>query len=76
MKKPGHLILNNPYVMPRRHWRFDRQRQRFEEATGRRPAGYVKATPGFQGHDDPGVLVPIELVNLIRPRVDTWREAG
>lgn len=76
MKKPGHLILNNPYVMPRRHWWYDRQRQRFEEAPGRRPAGYVKATPGFQGHDDPGVLVEIGLVNLIRPRVDAWRDGG
>ncbi len=78
MKKPAHLIINNPYGVPDRHWKYDRQRQSFGEkpAEGRRPAGYVMATPGYSGHDDPGVFVEIELVNQIRPRVDTWREGG
>ncbi len=75
MKKPSHLIINNPYVMPRRHWKYDRQRQSFDLADGRRPAGYTVASPGHAGHDDPGVFVPIELVNMIRPRVDAWRDA-
>lgn len=76
MKKPKHLIINNPYRVPDRYWKYDRQRQSFDIAEGRRPAGYVMATPGYSGHDDPGVFVEIELVNQIRPRVDAWREAG
>jgi type III restriction enzyme len=75
MKKPAHLIINNPYAMPRRYWMYDRQRQSFDLAEGRRPAGYVMATPNYHGHDDPGVPVEIKLVNTIRPRVDAWREA-
>lgn len=75
MNKPTHLIINNPYVMPRRYWKYDRQRQSFEEAEGRRPAGYTIATPNYHGHDDPGFPVEIKLVNQIRPRVDAWREA-
>jgi len=77
VKKPDHLIVNNPYVVPRKHWRYDRQRQSFDLEAGRRSAGYMMATPGHGGaHDDPGVFVPIDLVNLIRPRVDEWREGG
>jgi type III restriction enzyme len=43
---------------------------------GRRPAGYVVATPGSKSFDDPGIFVEIPLVNQIRPRVKAWREAG
>ena len=75
MNKPSHLIINNPYAMPRRYWKYDRQRQSFDLADGRRPAGYTIATPGQNNPNDPGVFVEIELVNRIRPRVDAWREA-
>jgi type III restriction enzyme len=75
MNKPTHLIINNPYAMPRRYWKYDRQRQSFDLADGRRPAGYTVATPGQSNPNDPGVFVEIELVNKIRPRVDAWREA-
>src|SRR3954466_4771438 len=75
MKKPAHLIINNPYAMPRKHWRYDVQRQSFEEVLGRRGAGYVVATPGANPANDAGTHVPIELVNQIRPRVDEWRDA-
>jgi type III restriction enzyme len=75
MNKPAHLIINNPYAMPRHHWKYDRQRQSFDLAEGRRPAGYTMATPGVQNPNDPGVFVEIELVNRIRPRVDAWRDA-
>src|SRR5579863_1233072 len=39
----------------------------------RRPAGYVIASEGSKAFDDPGVFVPIPLVNQIRPRVKAWR---
>lgn len=70
------LIINSPYEEPQRHWRYDRQTRTFELVEGRRPAGYVVATPGSKAFDDPGIFVEIPLVNRIRPRVKAWREAG
>lgn len=70
------LIINSPYEEPARHWRYDRETRTFELVEGRRPAGYVVATPGSRSFDDPGIFVEIPLVNQIRPRVKAWREAG
>src|SRR5712692_9353081 len=70
------LIVNRPYDEPERHWRYDRESRTFSLVPGRRPAGYVVATPGSKSFDDPGVFVPLPLVNRIRPRVEAWREAG
>jgi len=75
--KPDRLIVNSPYEEPARHWSYMRQERLFELREGeRRSAGYVKATPGSHAFDDPGVFVPLPLVNRIRPRVREWREAG
>lgn len=76
MKKPDHLIINNPYAVPSCHWRYDAKGQQFDRVDGRREAGYMMATPGANPLNDPGRFVSIELVNTIRPRVDSWREAG
>ncbi len=70
------LIINSPYEEPQRYWHYDRERRTFELVEGRRPAGYVVATPGSKSFDDPGIFVEIPLVNQIRPRVKAWREAG
>jgi type III restriction enzyme len=70
------LIVNSPYEEPARHWRYDRETRTFDLVEGRRPAGYVVATPGSKSFDDPGVFVETPLVNQIRPRVKAWREAG
>jgi len=70
------LIINSPYEEPKFHWRYDRTTRTFDLAEGRRPAGYVVATPGSKAFDDPGIFVEIPLVNKIRPRVKAWREAG
>jgi type III restriction enzyme len=70
------LIINSPYEEPARHWRYDRETRTFDLVEGRRPAGYVVATPGSRSFDDPGIFVEIPLVNQIRPRVKAWREAG
>jgi type III restriction enzyme len=56
--------------------RYDRVTRTFDLVDGRRPAGYVVATPGSTAFDDPGIFVEIPLVNQIRPRVRAWREAG
>ncbi len=70
------LIINSPFEEPQRHWRYDRETRTFDLVDGRRPAGYVVATPGSRAFDDPGIFVEIPLVNQIRPRVKRWREAG
>lgn len=70
------LIINSPYEEPSTYWSYDREVRMFERKDGRRPAGYVVATPGSKAFDDPGVFVELPLVNQIRPRVEAWREAG
>ncbi|GAB4371085.1 MAG: DEAD/DEAH box helicase family protein [Calditrichia bacterium] len=70
------LIINSPYEEPQRYWRYDRETRTFDLVEGRRPAGYVVASPGSKSFDDPGIFVEIPLVNQIRPRVKAWREAG
>ena len=71
-----HLIINSPYEEPRQHWSYDRETRTFDRKEGKRPAGYVIASQTSKAFDDPGIFVPIPLVNQIRPRVEAWREAG
>jgi type III restriction enzyme len=70
------LIVNSPYEEPVRHWRYERETRLFSLVDGRRPAGYVKASESSKAFDDPGIFVPIELPEQIRPRVKAWRAAG
>ncbi|MDX9975758.1 MAG: DEAD/DEAH box helicase family protein, partial [FCB group bacterium] len=75
-KTIDHLIINSPYEEPQRHWKYVRDTREFDLEWGRRPAGYVVASPDSKAFDDPGVFMEIPLVNQIRPRVKAWREAG
>ena len=68
------LILNSPYDEPAKHWAYFRRTRLFNKKEGRRPAGYVTATPGSKSFDDPGIFRELPLVNQIRPRVKAWRE--
>ena len=70
------LIINSPYTEPEEHWAYDRATQQFQRAKGRRPAGYVVATPNSQSFDDPGIFKEIELTNKIRSRVARWQTDG
>jgi type III restriction enzyme len=74
--KIGPLIINSPYGEPSQHWRYDRETHTFSLVQGRRPAGYVVATPGSKAFDDPGVFYELPLVNQVRGRVKAWREVG
>lgn len=67
------LIINSPYKKPEEYWHYEREIQQFVRLDGRRPAGYVIATPGSQSFDDPGVFREIELANQIRDRVERWQ---
>ena len=70
------LIINSPYKEPSRYWKYVRETQLFDLEEGRRPAGYIVASPDSNTFDDPGVFVEIPLVNRIRNRVDEWRKNG
>ena len=70
------LIINRPFEEPAEHWFYNREARDFHIKDGRRPAGYVMATPDSKAFDDPGIFVEIELVNKIRPRVKAWRRSG
>ncbi|MBW1899812.1 MAG: DEAD/DEAH box helicase family protein, partial [Deltaproteobacteria bacterium] len=75
-KNIDRLIINSPHEEPGQHWFYDRENRDFHIKEGRRPAGYVMATPDSMGFDDPGIFMEIERVNKIRPRVKVWKEAG
>jgi len=70
------LIINSPYDEPEKYWSYDRETRSFNLISGRRPAGYVIASPESKAFDDPGEFIPIPLVNQIRPRVKQWQDAG
>lgn len=75
-KSIDQLIINSPYEKPREYWKYERESRLFNREPGRRPAGYVRATESSKAFDDPGIFVPLPLVNKIRPRVNQWRESG
>jgi type III restriction enzyme len=70
------LIINSPWQEPSSYWAYHRQTRFFTRQQGRRPAGYVTASPGVKSFDDPGIFRELPLVNKIRPRVKEWREAN
>lgn len=76
MNKIDKLIINSPYAEPSNYWKYDRETRSFSLAEGRRPAGYVVASETSKAFDDPGIFNEIGLVNIMRPRVKKWREAG
>ena len=57
MKNIDKLIINNPYQEPAQYWHYERENRNFSIETGRRPAGYVMATPNAKAFDDAGVFV-------------------
>ena len=76
MKQINKLIINSPYEEPRQYWEYIRDTREFILQEGRRPAGYVVASESSRAFDDPGIFIPIPLVNTIRPRIKKWREQG
>ena len=70
------LIITSPYEEPSAHWAYDAESETFARVPRRREAGYLVATPGYTGPDDPGQLRTIPRVNAIRKRVRAWRAQG
>ena len=70
------LIINGPYHEPQEFWHYKRANRTFSRQSGRRPAGYLKASEQSRMFDDPGIFVEIPRINYIRDRVRSWRRAG
>src|SRR6059036_2765534 len=72
-------ILNSPFGEPVEHWQIEEGKAP-QRAPGRRQAGYFYRDPkGLEpepGQAARGEWQELELVNLIRERLESWREAG
>ena len=75
-KSRATLIINSPYICPEKHWEFIDEETPPKLIEGRRQAGYMVADPRARPHRDSGKFVPLPVVNRVRERVDTWRDAG
>lgn len=70
------LIVNSAYSVPKQHWVFSLEEDKFILKEGRRPAGYFVAEQGSNQYNDVGKFVELPLVNEIRKRVESWRNEG
>ncbi|MDA7959501.1 MAG: DEAD/DEAH box helicase family protein [Nitrosopumilus sp.] len=75
-KPPDTLVICNPYKVPDQHWHFDRELGRYSKKSGRRGAGFRKATKDSRSFDDPGIYQSIPHIDKIRAEVDEWRRRG
>lgn len=75
-KPPDTLVICSPYRVPDQHWHFDRETGRYSKKSGRRGAGFRKATKDSRKFDDPGIYQPIPHIDEIRAEVDEWRRRG
>ncbi len=78
-------ILNGPYDVPTRHWRFDDSGITDEIVEARRPSGYFVPVPQARRQNAQLALEtdwtldrlkPNDLVNQLRGRLALWREQG
>ncbi|RNJ76725.1 MAG: type III restriction endonuclease subunit R [Nitrosopumilus sp. H13] len=74
MSEIKNLIICGPYEKPSQHWKYDRNKRKFDLVAGRRSAGFLIASQDSKSFDDPGEFRELELVNKIRDRVDDWRD--
>ena len=68
------LIINSGYTEPTKYHQYDRETRKFIIKEGRRESGYIISSARNISFDDPGIFIPIEIVNKIRVRVKEWRE--
>jgi type III restriction enzyme len=72
-------ILNSPFVVPEWHWRIQ-QGEEPEKLIGRRKSFYYyldpKSTSQAESGAPAGTKIELLLVNLIRDRVEVWRDQG
>ena len=72
-------IICDAYAEPTHHWVIERGRPALK-AEGRREACYYYRPPGrstgAEQAEEIGTRVALAMVNQIRERVHTWRDAG
>ena len=68
-------ILNSPFEEPQEHW-WIIEGKSSEQRRGRRPAMYYYIEPGRNQTERGGFYIELKRVNLIRERVQKWREQG
>jgi type III restriction enzyme len=71
-------ILNSPFAEPLEHWQIEEGKAP-QRAQGRRQAGYFYRDPSVEpeaGQASRGEWQELELVTLIRQRLEMWRDAG
>lgn len=66
------LIINSPFEVPAQHWEQAAAGKGLVLQQGRRPAGYEL----YDTRNNTRRVVPLDMVNQIRTRVDDWRAAG
>lgn len=66
------LIINSPFETPAQHWEQAAAGKGLVLQQGRRPAGYEL----YDTRNNTRRVVPLNMVNQIRTRVDDWRAAG
>ena len=66
------LIINSPFEVPAQHWEQAAAGKGLVLQEGRRAAGYEL----YDTRNNTRRVVPLEMVNQIRTRVDDWRAAG
>jgi type III restriction enzyme len=65
------LIINTPFVCPAQHW-VEGKAGKLEIKSERRPASYEV----FDARNNTKRTEVLDLVNIVRARVDAWRDAG
>ena len=65
------LIINSPFEAPAQHWEQAAAGKGLVLQQGRRPAGYEL----YDTRNNTRRVVPLNMVNQIRTRVDDWRAA-
>ena len=68
-------ILSSPFEEPKEHW-WILEGQPAERRAGRRPALYFYRDPKREADERGGLAIEMKLVNHIRQRLKSWREAG
>lgn len=67
-------ILNTPFEEPQEHW-WILEGEPAQRRRGRRPSLYFYREPSRSSDERGGLAIELKLVNQVRERVKSWREA-
>lgn len=70
------FVVNSPYKIPKYHFEYDENKQTYNRKEGRRNAGYYATIGKQEAGTGATRFMELELANMIRPRVQEWKEKG